>query len=135
VPWFIPIIVMDTPFVRVWHKKDDEFFVPKATMIFDFSIRLHGSYQFQFDSYVCLLRESLKKYTYIANLAGIEWQITGTKYGINLVTDGYDEMQRVLLEKTLDQMINLEIDPMWFKILKECVCIINVVNFINLIEH
>ncbi|XP_071638924.1 insulin-degrading enzyme-like [Temnothorax longispinosus] len=123
VPWFIPIIVRDTSFVRVWHKKDDKFFVPKATMIFDFVSPF--AYMDPFSSnltqmFVCLLRESLKKYTYIANLAGIKWQITGTKYGINLVIDGYDEMQRVLLEKTLDQMINLEIDPMWFKILKEC---------------
>ncbi|XP_071560397.1 insulin-degrading enzyme-like [Temnothorax nylanderi] len=123
VPRFIPIIVMDTPFVRVWHKKDDKFYVPKATMTFDFVSPI--AYMDPLSSnltrmFVFLLRESLKKYTYVANLAGIEWQITGTKYGINLVIDGYDDKQRVLLERSIDQMINFTIDPMWFKILKEC---------------
>ena len=31
-----PIILEDTLFVRLWYKKDDEFLVPKAKMIFAF---------------------------------------------------------------------------------------------------
>jgi len=31
-----PIILEDTSFVRLWYKKDDEFLVPRARMIFDF---------------------------------------------------------------------------------------------------
>lgn len=31
-----PVILEDTSFVRLWYKKDDEFLVPRARMIFDF---------------------------------------------------------------------------------------------------
>lgn len=31
-----PTIIEDTPLIRLWFKKDDEFLVPKARMIFDF---------------------------------------------------------------------------------------------------
>ncbi|XP_077261763.1 insulin-degrading enzyme-like [Temnothorax americanus] len=119
---FIPIIIMDTSFVRVWHEKDDKFYVPKAMMTFHFVSPFAYMDPISFNltqMFVYLLRESLKKYTHIAKLAGIEWQITGTKYGINMTIDGYDDKQRDLLEKSMDQMINLEIDPKWFETLKE----------------
>lgn len=32
-----PTIIEDTPFVRLWFKKDDEYLVPRAKMIFNFT--------------------------------------------------------------------------------------------------
>ncbi|XP_071554220.1 insulin-degrading enzyme-like isoform X1 [Temnothorax nylanderi] len=117
-----PIIVKDTSFVRVWYKKDDVFCVPKATMIFHFVspfAYMDPLSSNLTDIFVGLLRESLNEYIYIANLAGLEWKISRTKYGIELVIDGYDDKQRVLLERSMDQMINFKIDPKWFEIIKE----------------
>ncbi|XP_071653508.1 insulin-degrading enzyme-like [Temnothorax longispinosus] len=70
------------------------------------------------DVFVELVCESLNEYTYRAKLAGLKLEIGGTKYEINMLIDGYDDKQRDLLEKSMDQMINLKIDPKWFETLK-----------------
>ncbi|XP_024886962.1 insulin-degrading enzyme-like isoform X2 [Temnothorax curvispinosus] len=117
-----PIIVKDTSFVRVWYKKDDVFYVPKATMNFLFSspfAYMDPLSSNLTDIFVELLRESLTEYTYIANLAGLKLKITTTKYGITITIDGYDDKQRGLLEKIMDQMTNFEINPERFEILKK----------------
>ncbi|XP_071635682.1 insulin-degrading enzyme-like [Temnothorax longispinosus] len=110
--------VMDTSLVRVWHKQDNVFDVPKVTMI------LHFVSPFAYmdpcssnltDLFVEQIRKSLNEYTYRAKLAGVKWQITGTKYGIIMKIDGYDEKQRDLLERSMEQMINFEIDPKWIE--------------------
>ncbi|XP_071580927.1 insulin-degrading enzyme-like [Temnothorax nylanderi] len=68
--------------------------------------------------FVELLHESLNEYTHIANLAGLKLEITSTIYGIKMTIDGYDDHAFVLLEKSMDQMINFKIDPKWFETLK-----------------
>ncbi|XP_077277761.1 insulin-degrading enzyme-like [Temnothorax americanus] len=112
---------MDKLFVRVWHKQDNEFYVPKATMIFDFVspfAYMDPLSSELTDVFVELVCESLNEYTYRAKLAGLKLEIGGTKYEINMLIDGYDDKQRDLLEKSMDQMINLKIDPKWFETLK-----------------
>ncbi|XP_071653510.1 insulin-degrading enzyme-like [Temnothorax longispinosus] len=112
-----PVPVMDTSFVRVWHKQDNEFRVPKATMIFHFVSPFAYTNPLNSmltDLFAGLLQESLNEY--IAKLAGLELEITSTIYGIKIRIDGYDEMQYVLLKETLEQMIN--IDPESFTIPK-----------------
>ncbi|XP_011065104.1 PREDICTED: insulin-degrading enzyme-like [Acromyrmex echinatior] len=117
-----PIILKDTSFVKLWYKKDDEFLVPKAKMIFDFFIPfahvdpLSCNFTYMF---INLFRESLNEYTYAANLAGLQWELNSFKYGITLSIDGYDDKQHVLLEKIMDRMINFEVDPKRFEILKK----------------
>ncbi|KAG5318579.1 IDE enzyme, partial [Pseudoatta argentina] len=117
-----PIILEDTSFVRLWYKKDDEFLVPKAKMIFDFfspfaymdPLSCNFTYMF-----IKLFRDSLNEYTYAADLAGLRWELNSFKYGITLSIGGYDNKQRVLLEKIMDRMINFKVDPKRFEILKE----------------
>ncbi|KAL0124001.1 hypothetical protein PUN28_006072 [Cardiocondyla obscurior] len=117
-----PIILEDTPFVRLWYKKDDEFLVPRARMIFDFvspfayidPLSCNLTHMF-----VQLFRDSLNEYAYAADLAGLQWELTNSKYGITLAIGGYDDKQRVLLEKIIDRMINFKIDEKRFTILKE----------------
>ncbi|XP_071560396.1 insulin-degrading enzyme-like isoform X2 [Temnothorax nylanderi] len=116
-----PETVMDTSFVRVWHKKDDVFGVPKATMIFHFVspfAYMDPLSSELTDVFVELVHESLNEYTYRAKLAGLKLEITGTKYGINMTINGYDDKQRDLLEKSMDQMINFKIDPKCFETLE-----------------
>lgn len=117
-----PKVIEDTSFVRLWFKQDTEFLVPKARMMFDFispfayldPISCNLSYMF-----VQLFRDSFTEYVYPAELAGLQWDLRNTKYGINLVIGGYDDKQCLLLEKIIDRMIHLKIDPKRFEILKE----------------
>ncbi|KAG5331760.1 IDE enzyme, partial [Acromyrmex charruanus] len=117
-----PIILKNTSLVKLWYKKDDEFLVPKAKMIFDFFIPfahmdpLNCNFTYMF---INLFRDSLNEYTYAANLAGLQWELNSFKYGITLSISGYNNKQHVLLEKIMDRMINFEVDPKRFEILKE----------------
>ncbi|XP_039310540.1 insulin-degrading enzyme isoform X2 [Solenopsis invicta] len=117
-----PIISEDTPFVRLWYKKDDEFLVPKVNMVFDFVSPLAYMDPLSCNlthMFVQLFRDSFNEYAYSAALAGLEWELDNSKYGITLVIGGYDHKQRVLLEKIMDRMINFKVDPKRFEILKE----------------
>ncbi|KAL6254449.1 hypothetical protein P5V15_014497 [Pogonomyrmex californicus] len=117
-----PIILQDTSFIRLWYKKDNEFFVPKTWMMFEFispiafmdAVNCNLTYMF-----IQLLRDSLNEHIYDADLAGLDWEFHYSKNGIILTIGGYDNKQRVLLEKIIDQMINLKVDPKRFEILKE----------------
>ncbi|XP_018404393.1 PREDICTED: insulin-degrading enzyme-like, partial [Cyphomyrmex costatus] len=117
-----PIILEDTSFVRLWYKKDEEFFLPISKMIFDFfspfavldPLCYNLTYMF-----IKLFRDSLTEYTYAADLAGLHSEIVDSKYGITLFISGYDNKQHVLLEKLMDRMINFKVDPKRFEILKE----------------
>ncbi|XP_043685976.1 insulin-degrading enzyme isoform X1 [Vespula pensylvanica] len=117
-----PVIIKDTPLLRVWFKQDDEFLIPKANLIFNFvsplayidPINCNLLYMF-----VQLIRDSLTEYAYAAHLAGLKWEITNSKYGIMLMIGGYDHKQSVLLEKIMDRIVNFKIQPKRFEILKE----------------
>lgn len=117
-----PIILEDTPLVRLWFKKDDEYLVPMARMMFDFispyaymdPLSCNLTHMF-----VQLFRDSINEYAYAAELAGLQWDFSNSKYGITLGIGGYDNKLRVLLEKIMNRMITFHVDPKRFEILKE----------------
>lgn len=117
-----PSIIEDTPLMRVWFKQDDEFRLPKANITFDFVSPLayidpmscNNTYMF-----VQLFRDALNEYTYSAELAGLKYELSNSKYGINLSIGGYDHKQLVLLDKIMEKMMNFKIDEKRFEILKE----------------
>ncbi|XP_018377581.1 PREDICTED: insulin-degrading enzyme-like [Trachymyrmex cornetzi] len=117
-----PIILGDTPFVRLWYKQDNEFPVPLASMNFLFSspfvfvdpVCFNYSYIF-----IKLFYDSLNEYMYVANLAGLRCEFNVCYFGITLFIDGYDNKQHVMLEKILDRMINFKVDRKRFEIQKE----------------
>ncbi|KAL7290058.1 hypothetical protein TKK_0015787 [Trichogramma kaykai] len=117
-----PVIIEDTPFIRLWYKKDDEFLLPKAVMTFDFVSPL--AYMDPLNSnmtymFVQLFRDSLNEYAYNADLAGIKWELSNSKYGMNLVMSGYDHKLDVLLEKVMERLMNFDYEEERFEILKE----------------
>ncbi|XP_071646735.1 insulin-degrading enzyme-like [Temnothorax longispinosus] len=117
-----PILLENRPFIKLWYKKDDEFLVPKAIMLFKFYSPLTCMDPLSFNLtyiYVELLLNSYNTYTDAAKLAGLEWKITSYDSGIILSIQGYNDKQYVLLEKIIDQMLNCKVDPIMFKILKD----------------
>ncbi|XP_076160592.1 insulin degrading metalloproteinase isoform X2 [Ptiloglossa arizonensis] len=117
-----PEIIEDTPLLRLWFKQDDEFLVPKANISIDFSSPLTYLDPLNYNLsriFVQLFRDALNEYTYAAELAGLKWSINNSKYGITIGICGYDDKQQVLLDKIIDTMINFEVNPERFKVLKE----------------
>ncbi|XP_046427439.1 insulin-degrading enzyme isoform X1 [Neodiprion fabricii] len=117
-----PVIIEDTALMRVWFKQDDEFLLPKANLSFDFvsplaymdPVSCNLAYMF-----VQLFCDSLNEYAYAADLAGLKWELSNSKYGMILGIGGYNDKQHVLLEKIIDRMVSFRIDVQRFDIIKE----------------
>lgn len=117
-----PAIMKDTPLMRVWFKKDNEFLLPKAMLTFDFVSPLAYCDPLNCNLtsvWVLLLRDALQQCAYAAELAGLRWTIGNAKHGLTVTIEGYDDKQHVLLEKIIDQMVNFKADPKRFEIMKE----------------
>ncbi|KAF6207664.1 hypothetical protein GE061_016111 [Apolygus lucorum] len=121
-PHKFPIIIQENDFCRAWYKQDDEYFLPKANIRFEFLSPL--AYQDPLNCnltymFVILFKDALLEYAYAAQLAGLRWELTNTKYGMVLGIGGYNHKQKVFLEKIMDKMVKFEVDPKRFDILKE----------------
>ncbi|EJD03327.1 LuxS/MPP-like metallohydrolase [Fomitiporia mediterranea MF3/22] len=107
-----PALVMDTPLMEVWHKKDDQFWVPRAFMQIAartpaFQATPRRSILTQL--FVELVEDALNEYSYYALLAGLEYSLTGTTHGFTMEISGYNDKLHVLAEKVIDKIKHLEI--------------------------
>ncbi|XP_003701355.1 insulin degrading metalloproteinase isoform X2 [Megachile rotundata] len=117
-----PVIIEDTPLIRLWFKQDDEFLLPKANLSMDFTCPLVYMDPLNYNlscMFVLLFRDALNEYSYAANIAGLKWELINSKYGITLGIGGYNDKQHILLEKIIDKMVNFKVDPKRFEIWKE----------------
>uniref|UniRef100_A0A665U6Z3 Insulin-degrading enzyme n=1 Tax=Echeneis naucrates TaxID=173247 RepID=A0A665U6Z3_ECHNA len=106
----------------VWFKQDDKFFLPKACLNFEFFSPfayvdpLHCNMAYL---YLELLKDSLNEYAYAAELAGLNYDLQNTVYGMYLSVKGYSDKQHILLKKIIEKMATFEIDEKRFDIIKE----------------
>ncbi|XP_037939985.1 insulin-degrading enzyme isoform X2 [Teleopsis dalmanni] len=117
-----PIIILDTPILRVWHKQDDQYLKPKACMAFDFSnpIAYVDPLNCNLNQLMVeLLKDQLSEYLYDAVLAGLKLQLTPKSTGIEFAISGYNDKQVVLLEKLLDHLFDFDVNEKRFEIIKE----------------
>ncbi|CAG9789778.1 unnamed protein product [Diatraea saccharalis] len=117
-----PAIIKDSPLMRLWFKRDNEFFLPKAVITLDLVSPLAYSDPLSCNLtsvWVLLLRDGLQQFAYAAELAGLRWSLGNAKYGLSITIDGYDDKQNVLLEKIVDHLVNFKCDPQRFQIMKE----------------
>ena len=66
-----------------------------------------------------LFHDALNEYTYAAELAGLGYHLSNTKYGLELSVKGYSDKFSVLLAKLVDKLTSFVVDPQRFHILKE----------------
>ncbi|XP_058980135.1 insulin-degrading enzyme-like isoform X1 [Musca domestica] len=117
-----PIIIMDTPILRVWHKQDNVYLKPKACMSFDMSnpiayldpLNCNLNYLM-----VSLIRDQLNEYLYDAELADLKLQVGNKSNGIEVTIRGYNDKQVVLLEYLLKHLFDFQANEKRFNILKE----------------
>ncbi|XP_044737581.1 insulin-degrading enzyme [Chrysoperla carnea] len=117
-----PAIIYDSSLIRLWFKQDDEYKLPKATVRYDFVSPLAYLDPLNYDLthlFVVLFRDSLNEYAYAAEIAGLKWDLANTKYGMVLAVNGYSSKLHILLERVIGKLVNFEIDPKRFDIMKE----------------
>jgi insulysin len=121
----LPEVVLETPENRLWYKFDDKFEVPKINMKFDFVAGVAVAFGDPRDAvcnrlYVDLVTDALNEYAYAADIAGLSFQLSNTKYGLELEISGYCSKEGVLLEAIMSKMLEpAHLKPERFVILKE----------------
>ncbi|KAF3920124.1 Nardilysin [Arthrobotrys entomopaga] len=121
-PLKVPQLLRNTPESRIWFKKDDTFWAPKANIYF--TLRTPKTYSTPRDyalaRFFCeLVKDTLHEYYYDAELAGLEYSLSPNMLGFDLEIGGYNDKMVVLLTKVLEAMRDLKPKEGRFEVIKE----------------
>ncbi|KAI9841127.1 MAG: Insulinase (Peptidase M16) [Sclerophora amabilis] len=117
-----PKLIRNDEGVRLWWKKDDQFWVPKGNVF----ITLRSPLVYTTPQNVArttlyceLVKDALVEYSYDAELAGLDYALSNHSVGLDVDVSGYNDRMPVLLEKVLTQMRDLEVKHDRFKVIKD----------------
>ncbi|ORY69720.1 peptidase M16 inactive domain-containing protein [Pseudomassariella vexata] len=121
-PAIAPRVLRNDDIARTWYKKDDTFWVPKANLIISCKnpiIFASAENSVKAKLFTDLVRDALEEYSYDAELAGLQYNVTLDSRGLFAEVAGYNDKLSVLLEQVLITMRDLEIKDERFDIIKE----------------
>lgn len=117
-----PRLLRNDDKMRLWWKKDDTFWAPKANFYMVLRNPLTYATPANYVKTVLftkLVKDALTEYSYDADLAGIGYGVSATMLGIDVHVNGYNDKMSVLLEKVLVTLRDLQIRPDRFEVIKE----------------
>ncbi|KAL5511367.1 STE23_2 [Sanghuangporus vaninii] len=117
-----PSLIKSTPLVDVWHKKDDQFWVPRAQVIVEARTPFAGSSaraSVMTRLYVDLVKDSLTEFSYDASLAGLQYDLGSSMLGLCMTLSGYNDKLHVLAQHVLEKTRNLDISEDRLAVIKE----------------
>ena len=117
-----PKLIRNEEGIRTWWKKDDRFWVPKGNVITTLRSPVAGftpANVVKTKLYCELVKDALNEYSYDAEIAGLEYNLSHSTVGLDIDISGYNDKMPLLLEKLLINMRDLEVKPDRFKIVKE----------------
>ncbi|KAF8953411.1 Insulinase (Peptidase M16) [Haplosporangium bisporale] len=121
-PLKAPTLLKHTALTRLWHKKDDIFWVPKVNLYFQLTTPLVLASPANFVRsvlFVKLVKDSLTEEAYSAELAGLKYALDVTVEGIVLKIEGYNDKALVLLQTVVERIKHLQVDVQRFYVLLE----------------
>lgn len=117
-----PKLIRNDDMMRLWWKKDDAFWVPKA----NFNILLRNSLTYSTPAnyvktviYLNLVKDALVEYSYDAEISGLGYVLGANMLGVDMSVYGYNDKMSVLLEKILTTLKSLDIRQDRFDVIKE----------------
>lgn len=117
-----PKLIRHDDRARVWYKKDDRFWVPKATIHITLRNPLIWATPANFVKtrvFCDLVKDTLVEYSYDAEIAGLDYNLYAGMLGLELGVIGYSDKMSVLLEKVMASMRELVVNPERFHIIKD----------------
>ena len=117
-----PKLIRNDDGMRLWWKKDDTFWVPKANVYITLRNPLTYATPANYvkSALIChLVKDSLTEFSYDAEISGLGYSLNATVLGLDLNVQGYNDKLSVLLQKVLVSLRDLKISPERFKIIKE----------------
>uniref|UniRef100_A0A6A7G139 Insulin-degrading enzyme n=1 Tax=Hirondellea gigas TaxID=1518452 RepID=A0A6A7G139_9CRUS len=118
----LPQKILETPLLSLYFKQDTEYKLPKSNMFAEFFspiAYLDPRNTNLLHMFAQLFRDALTEYSYDAELAGLDYSLNNSKYGLTLSVHGYFDKQPVLIEKIMEKLTNFKVDPKRFEILKD----------------
>ncbi|EQL28384.1 insulysin [Blastomyces dermatitidis ATCC 26199] len=117
-----PTLIRNDDRARVWFKKDDTFYVPKASV--QIALRNPLAYATPGNNVLtriacALIQDDLQEYSYDAELGGLDYNLTASVSGLEMSVSGYNDKMAVLLEKVLHSMRDFKVKPDRFKVVKQ----------------
>jgi insulysin len=117
-----PHLIKQTPMGSVWHKKDDQFWLPKASLVLELRSPVAGSSP-RADTmtrlFADLINDSLQEFAYDAELAGLVFHSGSHHLGLMITLDGYNEKLPVLARRVLETVRNLQVLEDRLAVIKE----------------
>lgn len=137
-----PLSLRNNPVARLWYKKDDRWWVPRAGAFIllrryvllallsgdlvsdgrDFNSPLIDDtalHSVQSRLFTELVRDSLSEYSYDADLAGLRYTFDSQADAILLTIEGYNDKLAVLAKVVLERIRTLKVDPERFSIIMD----------------
>ncbi|KAI1338019.1 hypothetical protein F5Y15DRAFT_407897 [Xylariaceae sp. FL0016] len=121
-PSLAPKVIRNDAIARTWYKKDDTFWVPKANLIVSIKnpiIFASAENTVKSKLFTDLVRDALEEYSYDAELAGLQYNVSLDSRGLFIEVSGYNDKLPVLLEQVLMTMRDLSVKGDRFEIIKE----------------
>ncbi|KAK5085689.1 metalloprotease [Lithohypha guttulata] len=117
-----PRLLRNDEQVRLWWKKDDTFWVPKANV--NILIRNPVAYDSPANHvkgalFANMVKDALQEYSYDADISGLNYGLMTLSTGLELNVHGYNDKLSVLLDKVLGTMRDLTFRQDRFDIIKE----------------
>ncbi|ORZ13145.1 Metalloenzyme, LuxS/M16 peptidase-like protein [Absidia repens] len=117
-----PNLIQETSTIRLWHKKDDTFWIPKTSVSVLFRNPLINATPRNTvisRLYMSMLVDSLNEYAYHAEVAGLSYYLATQTNGLILDISGYSDKLPLLMEKVVHRMKYLKFDAERFKVVKD----------------
>ncbi|CAF3973712.1 unnamed protein product [Adineta steineri] len=118
----LPIKIKENEFCRLFYGEDTFYRLPKAYLYFELRNpfgNVDPSHSNMNTLYVELVKDSLTEIVYPAQLGGLYYELSASNYGIQLTVHGFNHRIKQLLEKIIDRMVNIKVNPQRFEIMKD----------------
>lgn len=118
----IPVIVSEGEGYRIWHRKDDEFKVPKGHLYLSLDSSQAAAsprHAALTRLYVEMLLDFLTEYTYQAEVAGLNYNIYPHQGGITLHLTGFTGKQETLLALIINKARERNFTQARFNVIKQ----------------
>ena len=116
-----PLLLVDSPGLRVWHQKATAFGTPKGKIIISLeSQAANGIAGYSLaELYAAYVQDQLRQTLYPAYMAGLSFSISPTTEGVSIVVDGYSDKQLELLKTLLSAITAATIDANQLMLVKQ----------------
>ncbi|KAK7206436.1 a-pheromone processing metallopeptidase Ste23 [Myxozyma melibiosi] len=117
-----PVLLRDGKDLKLWYKKDDSFWVPKANVYISLRNPITCATPANLVKgrlFMELVSDSLNAYAYDAAIAGLSYSVELAWDGISISAQGFNHKLPILLEKVIEELKDFKVDPERFKVFRE----------------